>query len=369
MFSERGIRRFEKANTETVMSKEFLTVRDASNKLRLPGSTNTYTFITKREAITAGADPDLLTGYGYNDFPVDDDIVRKVDNMEVLNNFLSARAVYCRIGIVADPDDERIPFVYAASDFKNITFGVVVNGTMVTTSISLSGSTGYWYNIATSALSGNYLFCCSGSSSNANTQYRVYKLNTSNNTLTAIATYTGRNFKFPRSFSFVEKIGDYHYAYFDVSRTYRHVARLYVNETNDSSSYANGADASPTMYSQVLTRESNGNYATFAISETHNVYIRISSNWDYHSSQTSSLSLSYTPMTEFFVRCLTYGSNKCINVSQSATLKYPCLCEIYSGTIVKNFGNVGIQPELINYKGDIWWTELNSSGNTYKKLT
>ena len=83
----------------------------------------------------------------------------------------------------------------------------------------------------------------------------------------------------------------------------------------------------------------------------------------------SSLFLSYTPMTGFFVRCLTYGSNKCINVSQSATLKYPCLCEIYSGTIVKNFGNVGIQPELINYKGDIWWTELNSSGNTYKKLT
>ena len=123
------------------------------------------------------------------------------------------------------------------------------------------------------------------------------------------------------------------------------------------------------MYSQVLTRESNGNYATFAKAETNNMYIRISSNWDYHSSQTSSLSLSYTPMTEFFVRCLTYRSNKCINVSRSATLKYPCLCEIYSGTIVKNFGNVGIQPELINYKGDIWWTELNSSGNTYKKLT
>lgn len=74
MFSERGIRRFEKANTETVMSKEFLTVMDASNKLGLPGSTNTYTFITKGAAITAGADPDLLTGYGYNDFPVDDDI-------------------------------------------------------------------------------------------------------------------------------------------------------------------------------------------------------------------------------------------------------------------------------------------------------
>lgn len=351
------------------MSKEFITISQAINKLQGITTTGGDEYISKQNILLLGANPDLLTGYANIDFVAYDDVNKKIDNMEVLNNFLSARSVYCRIGVVADPNDERIPFVYAASDFKNITFGVVVNGTMVTTSISLSGSTGYWYNIATSALSGNYLFCCSGSSSNANTQFRIYKLNTSNNTLTAIAAYTGSNFKFPRSFSFVEKIGNYHYAYFDVSGTYRHVARLYVNETNDSSSYANGADVSPTMYSQVLTRESNGNYVTFAKAATNNMYIRISSNWDYHSSQTSSLSLSYTPMTEFFVRCLTYGSNKCINVSQSATLKYPCLCEIYSGTIVKNFGNVGIQPELINYKGDIWWTELNTSGNTYKKLT
>lgn len=351
------------------MSKEFITIDQAIEKLQGIPVTGGTEYISKRNILLLKADPDLLTSYANTDFVAYDDVNRKVDNMQVLNNFLSSRSVYCRIGVVADPNDERIPFVYAASDFKNITFGVVVNGTMVTTSISLSSFTGYWNNIATSALSGNYLFCCSGSSSNANTQFRVYKLNTSNNTLTAIAAYTGSNFKFPRSFSFVEKIGDYHYAYFDVSGTYRHVARLYVNETNDSSSYANGADVSPTMYSQVLTRESNGNYATFAKAETNNMYIRISSNWDYHSSQTSSLSLSYTPMTEFFVRCLTYGSNKCINVSQSATLKYPCLCEIYSGTIVKNFGNVGIQPELINYKGDIWWTELNTSGNTYKKLT
>lgn len=351
------------------MNKEFITISQAINKLQGTTITGSDEYISKQNILLLGANPDLLTGYANTDFVAYDDVNKKIDNMKVLNNFLSARSVYCRIGVVADPNDERIPFVYAASDFKNITFGVVVNGTMVTTSISLSSSTGYWYNIATSALSGNYLFCCSGSSSNANTQFRVYKLNTSNNTLTAIAAYTGSNFKFPRTFSFVEKIGDYHYAYFDVSRTYRHVARLYVNETNDSSSYANGADVSPTMYSQVLTRESNSNYATFAKAENNNRYIRISSNWDYHSSQTSSLSLSYTPMTDFFVRCLTYGSNKCINVSQSATLKYPCLYEIYSGTIVKNFGNVGIQPELINYKGDIWWTELNTSGNTYKKLT
>lgn len=351
------------------MSKEFITIDQAINKLHGITTTGGNEYISKQNILLLGADPNLLTGYANTDFVAYDDVNRKIDNMQVLNDFLSTRSVYCRIGVVADPDDERIPFVYAASDFKNITFGVVVNGTMVTTSISLSDSTGYWYNIATTALSGNYLFCCSGSSSNANTQYRIYKLNTSNNTLTAIAAYTGRNFKYPRSFSFAEKIGNYHYAYFDVGGTYRSVARLYVNETNDSYSYTRGADVSPIMYSQVLTKESNGNYATLAKVDTNNRYIRISSNWDYHSSQTSSLSLSYAPMTEFFVRCLIYGSNKCINVSQSATLKYPCLCEIYGGTIVKNFGNVGIQPELINYKGDIWWTELNTSGNTYKKLT
>lgn len=351
------------------MSKEFITINQAMNKLHGVIATRGNEYLPKQDILLIEADPNLLTGYANTDFVAYDDVNKKIDNMQVLNDFLSSRSVYCRIGVVADPNDERIPFVYAASDFKNITFGVVVNGTMVTTSISLRGSTGYWYNIATSALSGNYLFCCSGSSSNANTQFGIYKLNTSNNTLTAIAAYTGGNFKYPRSFSFAEKIGNYHYAYFDVGGTYRCVARLYVNETNDSYSYTKGADVSPTMYSQVLTKESSGNYATFAKAETDNRYIRISSTWDYHSSQTSSLSVSYTPMTEFFVRCLIYGSNKCINVSQSATLKYPCLCEIYSGTIVKNFGNIGIQPELINYKGDIWWTELNTSGNTYKKLT
>lgn len=353
------------------MAEEFTTIAQTNNILgsSINGGGGGSEFVTKIQAVSGGAREDLLTSYSSMEFIPITKVQKSIDNMQVLNDFLSARSVYCRIGVVADSDDERIPFVYAASDFKNITFGVVVNGTMVTTSISLSGSTGYWYNIATSALSGNYLFCCSGSSSNANTQFRVYKLNTSNNTLTAIAAYTGSNFKYPRSFSYAEKIGNYHYAYFNASGTYRYVARLYVNETNDSSSYDKGADVSPTMYSQVLTKESNGNYATFAKAETDNRYIRISSNWDYRSTQTSSLSLSYTPITEFFVRCLTYGSNKCINVGQSATLKYPCLCEIYSGTIVKNFGSVGIQPELITYKGDIWWTELNSSGNTYKKLT
>ena len=327
-------------------------------------------FVTKIQAVSGGARENLLTSYSSMEFIPITGVQKHTNNMLVFNLSLYGRDVYSRIGVVADPNDERIPFAYASAifDFKNVTFGVVVNGTIITTSISLANATEYWYSVATTALSGNYLFCCTGSSVD-NTQYIIYRLNTSNNTLTAIATYTGYDFKYPRSFSFVEKIGNYHYAYFDASGTYRYICRLEVNEINDSCSYTKGKDISPLMYSQVLTKESNGNYATFAMTENKQAYIMVSSTWDYHSSLTQNIPISYTPITEFFVRCLTYGSNKCINVSQSATLKYPCLCEIYSGTIVKNFGNVGIQPELINYKGDIWWTELNTSGNTYKKLT
>lgn len=359
------------AGNKEIEVEDFATIAQTNNILgsSIGGGGGGSEYVAKIQAVSGGAREDLLTSYSSMEFIPLSKVQKSIDNMQVLNDFFSTRSVYCRIGVVADPNDERIPFVYAASDFRHITFGVVVNGKMVTAPISLGDSTGYWYNIATSALSGNYLFCCSGSSSNANTQFRIYKLNTSNNTLTAIAAYTGSNFKYPRTFSYAEKIDNYHYAYFDVGGTYRSVARLYVNETNDSCSYTKGKDVSPIMYSQVLTKESSGNYATFARAETDNRYIRISSTWDYHSSQTSSLSLSYTPMTEFFVRCLIYRGNMCINVSRSATLKYPCLCEIYSGTIVKIFGNIGIQPELINYKGDIWWTELNTSGNTYKKLT
>lgn len=352
------------------MSKEFVTITQAINKLQGLPATGGDEYISKRNILLLGANPDLLTGYANTDYVAYDDVNKKIDNMGVLNNFLSAKSVYCRIGVVADPDDERIPFVYAASDFKNITFGVVVNGTMVTTSISLSGSTGYWYNIATTALSGNYLFCCTGSSSNANTQYRIYKLNTSNNTLTAIVGYTGSNFKYPRSFSFAEKIGNYHYAYFDVGGTYRSVARLYVNETNDSCSYTKGKDVSPTMYSQVLTKEDTGRYSTWHIDEDGQNYITISNTWDWHESGQQKYPIpSGEVITEFFVRCLMYRSNKCISMSISNQKSYPYLFDIYAYSEAKEFGLVGIFPELINYKGDIWWTELNTSGNTYKKLT
>ena len=326
-------------------------------------------FVTKIKAVSGGAKEDLLTSYSSMEFIPITKVQQSINNMEVLNNFLSFKGQYCRIGIVADPDDERIPFVYSDRYFKNITFGVVVNGTIVTTSISLTGAGSYWKNIGTTALSGNYLFCHTGSSNDANTQYRIYKLDTSNNTLTAIAAYTGSNFKYPRSFSFVEKIGNYHYAYFDVSGTYRYICRLYVNEINDSCSYTKGVDTGPTVYSQVLTKESNGTYSTFVMGTDYQAYIRISSTWDHYSSQTSSISLSHTPMTEYFVRCLIYGSNKCINVPMQTSIKDPALCEIYTGEIIKTFNNNGKQGELINYKGDIWCTNLNSGGNTYKKFT
>lgn len=351
--------------------EDFATIAQTNNILgsSINGGGGGSEYVTKIQAVSGGAREDLLTSYSSMEFIPITKVQQSINNIEVLNNFLVGKGLYCRIGIVADPDDERIPFVYSAGDFKNITFGVVVNGTIVTTSISLTNSKGYWYTIGTTALSGNYLFCHTGSSNDANTQYRIYKLDTSNNTLTAIAAYTGSNFKYPRSFSFVEKIGNYHYAYFDVSGTYRYICRLYVNEINDSCSYAKGVDASPTKYSQVLTKESNGTYSTFAMGADHQASIRISSTWDYHSSQTSSLSLSYTPMTEYFVRCLIYGSNKCINVPMSTNIKDPSLCEIYTGEIIKTFNNNGKEGELINYKGDIWCTDLKIAGNKYKKLT
>lgn len=352
--------------------EDFATIAQTNNILgsSISGGGMGTEFVAKIQAISGGAREDLLTSYSSMEFIPLPKVQKSIVNMQVLNNFLSTRNVYCRIGVVANPDDERIPFVCADSNFRHITVGVVVNGIMVTAPISLDDSTGYWYNIATSALSGNYLFCCSGSSSNANTQFRIYKLNTSNNTLTAIAAYTGSNFKYPRAFSYAEKIDNYHYAYFDVGGTYRSVARLYVNETNDSCSYTKGKDVSPTMYSQVLTKDDTGQYSTWHIDENGQNYITISNTWDWRTSwQQTYPTPSGEVIAEFFVRCLIYGSNKCISMSISNQKSYPYLFDVYAHSIVKEFGSVGTFPELINYKGDIWWTELIRSRNTYKKLT
>lgn len=360
------------AGNKEIEVEDFATIAQTDNILEssigVGGGGSEY--VAKIQAVSGGARKDLLTSYSSMEFIPLSKVQKSIDNMQVLNDFLSTTNVYCRIGVVANPNDERIPFVYAGSDFIHITVGVVVHGIMVTAPISLGSSTGYWYNIATSALSGNYLFCCSGSSSNANTQFRIYKLNTYNNTLTAIAAYTGSNFKYPRTFSYAEKINNYHYAYFDVGGTYRSITRLYVNEANDSCSYTKGKDVSPTMYSQVLTKEDTGRYSTWYTDENGQNYITISNTWDWHTSwQQTYPTYSGEVITRFFVRCLIYGSNKCISMSIPNQKSYPYLFDVYAQSIVKEFGSVGIFPELINYKGDIWWTELNRNGNTYKKLT
>lgn len=360
------------AGNKKIEVEDFATILQTNNILgsSIGGGGGGSEYVAKIQAISGGARKDLLTSYSSMEFIPLTKVQKSINNMQVLNDFLSTTNVYCRIGVVANPNDERIPFVYADSDFRHITFGVVVNGKMVTAPISLGSSTGYWYNIATSALSGNYLFCCSGSSSNDNTQYRIYKLNTYDNTLSAIASYTGRNFKYPRSFSYVEKIDNYHYAYFDVGGIYRSVTRLCVNMANDSCSYTKGKDVGPIMYSQVLTKEDTGQYSTWHIDENNKNYITISNTWDWNASwQQTYPSLSGEVITGFFVRCLIYGSNKCISMSIPNQKSHPYLFDIYTKSIVKEFGSVGIFPELINYKGDIWWTELTRSGNTYKKLT
>lgn len=359
------------AGNKEIEVEDFATIAQTNNILgsSINGGGGGTEYVTKIQAISGGAREDLLTSYSSMEFIPLSKVRKSIDNMQVLNDFLSTTNVYCRIGVVANPNDERIPFVYAGSDFTHITFGVVVNGKMVTKSISLGSPTGYWYNIATSALSGNYLFCCSGSSSDADTQFRIYKLNTYDNTLTAIAAYTGSNFKYPRSFSYVEKINNYHYAYFDVGGKYRSVTRLYVNESNDSCSYTKGKDVSPIMYSQVLTKEDTGQYSTWHIDENGKNYITISNTWDWHESwQQTYPTSSEEVVTKFFVRCLIYRSNKCISMSIPNQESHPYLLDIYAHSIVKEFGYVGIFPELINYKGNIWWTELTVSRNTYKKL-
>lgn len=57
------------------MSKDFLTLKDAANKLGSPSSTN-MNFIHKDGAILSGADPTPLSSYSLYDFPADDDIIK-----------------------------------------------------------------------------------------------------------------------------------------------------------------------------------------------------------------------------------------------------------------------------------------------------
>lgn len=57
------------------MSKDFLTLKDAANRLGSPSSTN-MNFIHKDGAILSGADPTSLSSYSLYDFPADDDIIK-----------------------------------------------------------------------------------------------------------------------------------------------------------------------------------------------------------------------------------------------------------------------------------------------------
>lgn len=57
------------------MSKDFLTLKDAANRLGSSSSTN-MNFIHKDEAILSGADPTPLSSYSLYDFPADDDIIK-----------------------------------------------------------------------------------------------------------------------------------------------------------------------------------------------------------------------------------------------------------------------------------------------------
>lgn len=57
------------------MNKDFLTLKDAANRLGSPSSTN-MNFIHKDGAILSGADPTPLSSYSLYDFPADDDIIK-----------------------------------------------------------------------------------------------------------------------------------------------------------------------------------------------------------------------------------------------------------------------------------------------------
>lgn len=62
------------------MSKDFLTLKDAANKLGSPSSTN-MNFIHKDGAILSGADPTPLSSYSLFEFPADDDIIKPLSEV------------------------------------------------------------------------------------------------------------------------------------------------------------------------------------------------------------------------------------------------------------------------------------------------
>lgn len=69
------------------MSKDFLTLKDAANRLGSPSSTN-MNFIHKDGAILSGADPTPLSSYSLYDFPADDDIIKILPQIFYMMEYL-----------------------------------------------------------------------------------------------------------------------------------------------------------------------------------------------------------------------------------------------------------------------------------------
>lgn len=64
------------------MSKEFITIDQAINKLHGITTTGGSEYISKQNILLLGADPNLLTGYANTDFVAYDDVNKKMDNMK-----------------------------------------------------------------------------------------------------------------------------------------------------------------------------------------------------------------------------------------------------------------------------------------------
>lgn len=87
------------------MSKDFLTLKDAANRLGSSSSTN-MNFIHKDEAILSGADPTPLSSYSLYDFPADDDIIKILSRIFLYNGASntttsSVTSVIRKVGVIS----------------------------------------------------------------------------------------------------------------------------------------------------------------------------------------------------------------------------------------------------------------------------
>lgn len=87
------------------MSKDFLTLKDAANRLGSSSSTN-MNFIHKDEAILSGADPTPLSSYSLYDFPADDDIIKILSRIFLYNGASntttsSVTSIIQKVGVIS----------------------------------------------------------------------------------------------------------------------------------------------------------------------------------------------------------------------------------------------------------------------------